>query len=214
VAVTSGGVLHETTLAGCEGSHDIRTLNSLVATIIDNVDGYSESAKDVDSPRFSEVFLARADERRDVCTQLRAEVSRLGGEPEDDGTILAAGHWAFVNLKSIVATPAFAGGLSKLRAVARLFLRCAEVGGTHFARAVFLEVVGDALVFLQRAHAGFFDRGDVDERIGAALIRLDEAKALHFIEPLDGANSHVSFPSPRSPSSRRGSGSAYRNEGG
>jgi uncharacterized protein (TIGR02284 family) len=87
-----------------ETSHDIRTLNSLIATIIDSVDGYCESAKDVDSPRFSELFLARADERRDVCTQLRTEVSRLGGEPEDDGTILAARHRAFVNLKSIVAT--------------------------------------------------------------------------------------------------------------
>ena len=87
-----------------ETSHDIRTLNSLIATVIDSVDGYSESAKDVDSPRFSELFLARADERREVSEQLRAEVSRLGGEPEDDGTILAAGHRAFVNLKSAIAS--------------------------------------------------------------------------------------------------------------
>ena len=41
-----------------ETSHDIRTLNGLIATVIDSVDGYSESAKDVDSPRFSEVFLS------------------------------------------------------------------------------------------------------------------------------------------------------------
>ena len=87
-----------------ETSHDIRTLNGLIATVIDSVDGYSESAKDVDSPRFSELFLARANERRDVSERLRAEVSRLGGNPEDDGTILAAGHRAFVNLKSTVAT--------------------------------------------------------------------------------------------------------------
>ena len=86
-----------------ETSHDIRTLNGLIATVIDSVDGYSESAKDVDSPRFSEVFLARANERRDVSEQLRAQVKRLGGNPEDDGTILAAGHRAFVNLKSTVA---------------------------------------------------------------------------------------------------------------
>jgi len=87
-----------------ETSHDIRTLNGLIATVIDSVDGYSESAKDVDSPRFSEIFLARANERRDVSERLRAEVTRLGGNPEDDGTILAAGHRAFVNLKSTVAT--------------------------------------------------------------------------------------------------------------
>ena len=85
-----------------ETGHDIRTLNGLIATVIDSVDGYSESAKDVDSPRFSKIFLARANERRDVSEQLRAEVKRLGGNPEDDGTILAAGHRAFVNLKSTV----------------------------------------------------------------------------------------------------------------
>ena len=84
-------------------SHDIRTLNSLIASIIDSVDGYTESAKDVDSARYKEMFTARAAERRQCADGLRAEVSRLGGNPEDDGTILAAGHRAFVNLKSAVA---------------------------------------------------------------------------------------------------------------
>ena len=85
-----------------ETSHDIRTLNSLIASVIDSVDGYTESAKDVDSQRFKEMFLARAGERRTVAEQLRGEVSRQGGNPEDDGTALAAGHRAFVNLKSAV----------------------------------------------------------------------------------------------------------------
>ena len=83
-------------------SHEIRTLNALIASVIDSVDGYSESAKDVDSPQFSEKFLAWANERREVSEKLRGQVTRLGGKPEDDGTILAAGHRAFVNLKSTV----------------------------------------------------------------------------------------------------------------
>lgn len=83
-------------------SHDIRTLNGLIATIIDSVDGYSESAKDVDSTRFKELFLARSSERRELAEALRSQVSSLGGNPEDDGTILAVGHRAFVNLKSAV----------------------------------------------------------------------------------------------------------------
>ena len=84
-------------------SHDIRTLNGLIATTIDSVDGYRTSAQDVDNPRFAEMFTARAAERSSVVEQLRAEVKRLGGNPEDDGTALAAGHRAFVNLKSAVA---------------------------------------------------------------------------------------------------------------
>ena len=83
-------------------SHDIRTLNGLIATTIDSVDGYRTSANDVENPRFAELFTARASERSSVAEQLRGEVTRLGGNPEDDGTILAAGHRAFVNLKSAV----------------------------------------------------------------------------------------------------------------
>ncbi len=83
-------------------SHDIHTLNGLIATTIDSVDGYRTSAQDVENARFAELFTARASERSSVAEQLRAEVKRLGGNPEDDGTILAAGHRAFVNLKAAV----------------------------------------------------------------------------------------------------------------
>ena len=83
-------------------SHDIRTLNGLIATTIDSVDGYRTSASDVENPRFAELFTARASERSSVAEQLRGEVKRLGGNPEDDGTLLAAGHRAFVNLKATV----------------------------------------------------------------------------------------------------------------
>ncbi len=83
-------------------SHDIGTLNGLIATTIDSVDGYRTSAQDVENPRFAEMFTARASERSSVLEQLRAEVKRLGGNPEDDGTALAAGHRAFVNLKAAV----------------------------------------------------------------------------------------------------------------
>lgn len=83
-------------------SHDIRTLNSLIASIIDSIDGYTESAKDADSGRFASIFNDRAAERRQVLTRLQAEVARLGGNPEDDGTTAAAAHRGFINLKSAV----------------------------------------------------------------------------------------------------------------
>ncbi len=85
-------------------SHDISILNGLIATTIDSVDGYRTSSQDVQNPRFAELFTARASERSSVAEQLRAEVKRLGGNPEDDGTLLAAGHRAFVNLKAAVTS--------------------------------------------------------------------------------------------------------------
>jgi uncharacterized protein (TIGR02284 family) len=82
--------------------HDISTLNSLIATTIDSIEGYSESAKDAESSRFSSIFLDRAAERRQALTALQTEVTRLGGNPEDDGSTLGAAHHLFVNLKSAI----------------------------------------------------------------------------------------------------------------
>lgn len=82
--------------------HDISTLNSLIATTLDSVDGYTEAAKDAENGGYGQLFIARATERRAVVSDLQAEVSRLGGTPEDDGTILAGAHRAFLNLKASV----------------------------------------------------------------------------------------------------------------
>lgn len=83
-------------------SHDIRTLNGLIATTIDSVDGYTEAAKDSGNPHFTKMFISRAEERRKAAGDLQAEVSRLGGNPEDDGTILAGAHRVFLDLKSMM----------------------------------------------------------------------------------------------------------------
>jgi len=83
-------------------STDIRTLNGLIATTIDSADGYTEAAKDADSGRYGAMFTARASERRQVATMLQAEVTRLGGTPEDDGTALAGAHRMFLNLAAAV----------------------------------------------------------------------------------------------------------------
>ena len=85
-----------------DSNHDIATLNSLIATTIDSVNGYEEAAKDSGSSRFTPLFTSRASERRAVVARLQQEVSRLGGNPEDDGTALAGAHRVFLNLKAAV----------------------------------------------------------------------------------------------------------------
>jgi len=85
-----------------ETNHDIRTLNGLIATTLDSVDGYTEAAKDAANSRYAQLFTARAGERRQVVTALQGEVLRLGGNPEDDGTVLAGAHRAFLDLKAAV----------------------------------------------------------------------------------------------------------------
>jgi uncharacterized protein (TIGR02284 family) len=80
----------------------IKLVNSLLKTTIDSADGYAEAAKDAESLRYKDLFERRAQERRSVASELEEEVRRLGGDPKDDGTALAAAHRAFLNLKDAV----------------------------------------------------------------------------------------------------------------
>ena len=85
-----------------EHSGEISTLNTLIATTIDSITGYENSAKDIEGERFREIFRQRADERQQVVEQLRQEVRRLGGNPEDDGSFMGKTHQRFEDLKSAI----------------------------------------------------------------------------------------------------------------
>jgi len=85
-----------------EHSDEISTLNTLIATTIDSITGYENSAKDIEGERFREIFRQRADERQQVVEQLRQEVRRLGGNPEDDGSFMGKTHQRFEDLKSAI----------------------------------------------------------------------------------------------------------------
>ena len=83
-------------------SDEISTLNTLIATTIDSITGYENSAKDIDNQRFAEIFRQRANERQQVVQDLRSEVRRLGGNPEDDGSLLGKTHQRFEDLKAAI----------------------------------------------------------------------------------------------------------------
>ncbi len=80
--------------------HDIKTLNSLIETTLDSADGYAEAAKDAKSEQLISLFTTRATERHRTASTLQQCVRTLGGEPENDGTVLASAHRMFVNLRA------------------------------------------------------------------------------------------------------------------
>jgi len=84
---------------GTPNHHDIHVLNSLIETTIDSVDGYREAARETDKTSFKSLFEARSFERQQITSDLQGAVRTLGGEPEDDGTILAKAHRAFLDVK-------------------------------------------------------------------------------------------------------------------
>jgi uncharacterized protein (TIGR02284 family) len=85
-----------------EHSEAISTLNTLIATTIDSITGYEDSAQNIDNERFREIFRRRANERQEVVEQLRAEVRRLGGNPEEDGSFLGKAHQRFEDFKAAI----------------------------------------------------------------------------------------------------------------
>lgn len=85
-------------------SHDTATLNNLIATTFDSVDGYAEAGKNSHSDRHIALFKARMVERKAVISTLRGEVIRLGGKPDEDGTVLGGVQRVFLNLKSVVTS--------------------------------------------------------------------------------------------------------------
>ncbi|CAA9507501.1 MAG: hypothetical protein AVDCRST_MAG39-1778 [uncultured Sphingomonadaceae bacterium] len=80
-------------------NHDISVLNGLIETTLDSVDGYRRSASEASAGQFAAMFSERANERQQVVQQLQQEVRRLGGTPEDDGSVLAAAHRTFLSIR-------------------------------------------------------------------------------------------------------------------
>src|SRR3982751_1379232 len=85
-----------------EHDEEITTLNTLIATLIDSVTGYEDAAANSEAGRFQQLFRQRAGERQRVVEELRAEVRRLGGNPEDDGSFMGKTHQRFLDLKAAV----------------------------------------------------------------------------------------------------------------
>jgi len=83
---------------------DVTALNTLIATLLDSIEGYQKSAGDIDNRAVADKFNARARERQSVVTKLQAAVASAGGNPEDDGTLLGGAHRAFQSLKEAVVS--------------------------------------------------------------------------------------------------------------
>jgi uncharacterized protein (TIGR02284 family) len=83
-------------------NHDIETINDLIKTTIDSVDGYRAAGEDADNGQFKSIFFDRANERANVADRLSQHVRQLGGTPTDNGSIVAGAHRAFMNLRDAV----------------------------------------------------------------------------------------------------------------
>lgn len=141
---------------------DIAVLNRLIGATIDSVAGYGEAANDVKNPEIKAIFQRRARERQAACSSLQSQVRALGGQPEDEGTLLASMHRLFVNLRSA----ARAGDLAVLDEVER---------GEDHIKAKYEDAISEAglsttsLAAVQHAYASVRSAHDEVSRLKHSL---------------------------------------------
>lgn len=80
---------------------DIKVLNDLIKTTLDSHKGFVDAAEDSQS-QHSQFFAQMAQERSQVASQMQAQVSTLGGTPEDSSSMAAAAHRTFMDIKQAV----------------------------------------------------------------------------------------------------------------
>ena len=80
----------------------ISTLNNLIETCRDGQNGFQSAAEGVKDPALKSLFEQYGLQRAKFVGDLQNEVLRLGGDPENTGSVAAALHRGWINIKSAV----------------------------------------------------------------------------------------------------------------
>ena len=78
----------------------ISTLNDLIETCRDGKEGFHTAAEGVRSAELRELFHGYAHQRASFVGELQDEVRRLGGEPEQTGSLVATLHRGWMGLRA------------------------------------------------------------------------------------------------------------------
>ena len=80
----------------------ISTLNGLIQTCKDGQDGFKEAAEGIERSELKTVFYEFSQQRAEFTGVLQELVRSLGGDPETSGSMSAALHRGWIDIKSAV----------------------------------------------------------------------------------------------------------------
>lgn len=80
----------------------ISTLNNLIETCRDGQNGFQTAAEGVKDSELKQLFYTYSQQRAGYVGELQDEVRRLGGDPENSGSVAAALHRGWIDIKSAV----------------------------------------------------------------------------------------------------------------
>lgn len=80
----------------------ISTLNGLIETCRDGQNGFQTASDGVKNSELKTLFANYAQQRAKFVGELQGEVRRLGGDPENTGSVAASLHRGWIDIKSTV----------------------------------------------------------------------------------------------------------------
>ena len=80
----------------------ISTINGLIETCRDGQTGFQTASEGVSDSSVKTLFLQYSQQRAQYVGELQTAVRQLGGDPENTGSVAAALHRGWINIKSAV----------------------------------------------------------------------------------------------------------------
>lgn len=80
----------------------ISALNNLIETCRDGQNGFQTAAEGIKNSELKELFYGYSQQRARFVGELQDEVRRLGGDPENTGSVAATLHRGWINIKSTI----------------------------------------------------------------------------------------------------------------
>src|SRR5918998_6242653 len=80
----------------------ISTLNGLIETCRDGQNGFQTAAEGVERSELKTLFHGYSQQRARFVGELQDEVRRLGGDPENSGSVAASLHRGWIDIKAAV----------------------------------------------------------------------------------------------------------------
>lgn len=121
----------------------VALLNHLIESCKNGELGYAEAAKLVDDTQLQSIFEGYAKERAGFAKALQAEVEKLGGKPAESGTLGAALHRGWMELKA-------AATLGDGRAIISACETGEDSAWTHYKEATDSPVTGASRTLIEK----------------------------------------------------------------
>jgi uncharacterized protein (TIGR02284 family) len=80
----------------------ISRLNELIETCKDGQEGFKSAAEGVENSELKKLFYEYSQQRSQFVGELQEAVRLAGGDPEKSGSVAAALHRGWINIKSVV----------------------------------------------------------------------------------------------------------------